>query len=807
MQAIYIYSDTAKQFISIQAGIFPRQIKISSADGKMIPAPEIRRRTAADGLISVTLDASALQTWTPDHPVVYLADIDGQVIKFGYLDFQNEGFRVLVNGAPFYFRGFIRGIAAHEHPNMTGRSKREFYGKNILQAKKYGFNLVRFHSTIPDEEFVAVADELGLFVHMEIGFSYEYDKDGNKTRIFLDADRWHATIRKYRNHPSVAIFCLGNEMHNAGRIPEAHKLYASGRKLVPGKLIMDNSGWGEYDRTSADIYAQHIAYFFPYKRHADMFNQDFCWEKNGSMYAVPLTVQHDGPGAGIKVTRALNPIRPVMAHETMHYIDFPDYPALERKFDRFCKKIGAEYLEQNKISKPRYMTEIPKLITAKGLQNKVPDYIAASREFKKFAIKTYIERLRLAEKICGYEMLQFADCLKYENQNGVVDCFDDDKFMDAGWFRRFNSDTVLLADLREETAQTGANFKTAIYISHFGVAKLLSGSLRLYLHDGDKREEIFAGDKFSVGYGLYKLAGVEIRFKPAVRPVRYRLEAEFAVGATVLKNSWTIWHYPVPQLRRMPVLNVKSRKLKQFLEKSGKDCPVAKSVFFTDMLNDSIWAPLQAGKTVILSYHRDRKGNLYYWPGALDRFKPCIWDRGNNLGGIIYPEWLQKAMGSGRYFGENLYPLIEEGYKINLDHFPIKVNEAVCGVDKPCRDRMNGLVLGIKDLQPDELLRNFCYLFSIKVDKGTLIVSTFNLEQFRQPAVAAYLIALLNNVGAMHDADGMPPAVLKQYLQETTRAGVIQEPVMNHFWELDNKPVEDTLFWEEAGIDLTKIGD
>ena len=27
---------------------------------------------------------------------------------------------------------------------------------------------------------------------------------------------------------------------------------------------------------------------------------------------------------------------------------------------------------------------------------------------------------------------------------------------------------------------------------------------------------------------------------------------------------------------------------------------------------------------------------------------------------------------------------------------------------------------------------------------------------------------------------------------------------MNHFWEIDNKPVEDTLFWEECGVNLAK---
>ena len=49
------------------------------------------------------------------------------------------------------------------------------------------------------------------------------------------------------------------------------------------------------------------------------------------------------------------------------------------------------------------------------------------------------------------------------------------------------------------------------------------------------------------------------------------------------------------------------------------------------------------------------------------------------------------------------------------------------------------------------------------------------------------------------------PAVLKQYLADETAKGERREDVMNHFWEIDNKPVEDTLFWEQTGIDLSKL--
>jgi hypothetical protein len=47
--------------------------------------------------------------------------------------------------------------------------------------------------------------------------------------------------------------------------------------------------------------------------------------------------------------------------------------------------------------------------------------------------------------------------------------------------------------------------------------------------------------------------------------------------------------------------------------------------------------------------------------------------------------------------------------------------------------------------------------------------------------------------------------VLRNWLDEINAAGFTPEDVMNHFWELDNKAVEDTLFWEEAGVDLAQL--
>ena len=281
---------------------------------------------------------------------------------------------------------------------------------------------------------------------MEIGFAYEMDDKANKQHLSMDNKAWEETILRYRNHPSVAIFCIGNEMHNSGHYKEVRALYDLGRRLAPGKLIMDNSGWGEFDRQTADVYSQHIAYFFPFKHHGQMFHSDAPWRMNGSAYDEKLDVETKGTVADAEIHRTIIPAKPTLAHEAVHYIEIPDYEALNKKFDDFCTRVGEDYLNANEIKKPRFMTDLPKLIRQKGLERKMPDYTAASQQFKMAAIKTYLEHCRNSS-LCGFEMLQFSDCFKYENKNGIVDCFDDDKFIPPDWMLTFNGDAALLAEL------------------------------------------------------------------------------------------------------------------------------------------------------------------------------------------------------------------------------------------------------------------------------------------------------------------------------------------------------------------------
>ena len=110
---------------------------------------------------------------------------------------------------------------------------------------------------------------------------------------------------------------------------------------------------------------------------------------------------------------------------------------------------------------------------------------------------------------------------------------------------------------------------------------------------------------------------------------------------------------------------------------------------------------------------------------------------------------------------------------------------------------------GVNDFVPEHTLRNFSYLFAVRAGAGLLIVCTFNLSSVASdPAVGHALCALLRAAPRLETQCAIGSRDLRAYLREATEAGVVNEDVMNRFWELDNKPVEDRLFWEEAGVDL-----
>ena len=157
------------------------------------------KTAAADG--DFAFSADGLEHWSPENPKLYTLKIkcgDAALERsFGVRRLAADGTRLLLNGRKYFLRGACEHCCYPDtvHPNHD----KAHYRRVIKKLKSLGFNHIRFHTYIPEEEYMQAADELGMLMHVECP---------NNTTV----SEWREIVRFCRKHPSVVIYCCGNEL-------------------------------------------------------------------------------------------------------------------------------------------------------------------------------------------------------------------------------------------------------------------------------------------------------------------------------------------------------------------------------------------------------------------------------------------------------------------------------------------------------------------------------------------------------------------------------------------------------------------
>ena len=785
---------------------------VTDADSKVISEGKLAGEK--DEKITFTAPIENCNLWSIENPYLYNLEVkwDDEVEKtdFGMRSFGTDGRDLMLNGEKFCAKGYIRGREAHEHPNFIGFSLTEYYEKNIKAAKKFGFNLIRFHSRIPHEECFEAADRLGMLIHIEIRKYYgKYQKERanmNDDGEIINEQEWREAVTALRNHPSLMVYCMGNEIRNPGTNPFVEHIAGVTKELDPTRLFIDTCAHGEFDRTYVDFDVQHMSYYYPFGQNYDMFDNTYNWLIYGSCKGQQLVDTDDEDEPTFKVTRAVNPKRPVLAHEICHYIAYHDLDSLSGKFDKYAPD-----------QRPWWIDELKKLAELKGYDKFYDQAIEASHRFQFIGWKLGIEAARRSPLLSGFHFLQLADTERYENSNGLLDCFDDSHDIDEKEFMKFNSDTILLSELPRRSYFEQEKVSVPIKISHYAENLPEKADFTFELKDKVSGKVIRSGKLTGIHMvekGLREICTVDILMPETATASELVLVAKLiADGKTLVENDWSCWVFPNrPEELAARKATVKLADINLDMRYPQIENSAAEKLMIANRFDDEVFEQLENGGDVLMLYRvdetRDRKWSCeyekYYLPTVWDRLKGVIWDRGHNCGAIIKDHAAFGEFPNDGFVNLQFHGLVDDCDKINLDDFPVEIDPVMRGIDRPCRDRYDVFTYELSELQPEWTMRNFAYAFEVKVGKGRLFVSAFNFTGLNtdKPETCAMFESLIKYV----DSDNFAPeaemsvAELKAYLEAKGKAPRLRERKMTQYWQLNAEPLESARYWKESEL-------
>ena len=227
---------------------------IQDASGREVARNTAKAVAARDSHaeVSQTLKVASPVLWSDERPYVYKVvsqlDQGGRLVDryetpLGIRTFHfdvNKGF--FLNGKPVK----IRGVCNHHDLGALGSAVNARAIERQLQLlKEMGVNGIRTSHNPPAPELLDLADRMGFIVMDEAFDMWKIAK--TKFDYHLDWDEWHKRdledmVLRDRNHPSVIIWSIGNEvMEQWDKNPTggtiAKELGAIVRKLDPTRPI------------------------------------------------------------------------------------------------------------------------------------------------------------------------------------------------------------------------------------------------------------------------------------------------------------------------------------------------------------------------------------------------------------------------------------------------------------------------------------------------------------------------------------------------------------------------------------------
>ena len=472
---------------------------------------------------TATVKLAPYQTWSPEHPRLYLLEmtlldsqgreIDREGVRFGMRQITTEGTKFYLNGKPVFLRCF--GDDHYYPETLCPPADVGWYLPRLATAREYGMNAVKGCVEVMSEEYLEACDEAGIMVIQEMPFGLSTLR---ANRCTIDArfrdyymSELEGLIRVSRNHPSVVAYSMSSEMSFGAQTPESFDFFnrtglpRRARELAPHALVIDCTGYvNSLDTKKGERNTDFYATVHPKWMKEILDESDMATDEK----------------------------RPMILHEYNWWSNYPN-PADKAKY-------------AHAQLKPYWLDDLLESARKNGQEELIPTYHKNSLWLQTLCRKDGIEYARRNRLVEGYILWLLIDFGHWSE--GILDDFWQPKNVSGEEFLKSNGETVvLLAKEGNRCLPMGESARIPLAVSHYGEADL-DGSTLSWKVGGPCGIKEGTLHMAAVPRGEFTTAG-EAEFNVDTAKEAYKLELEVVLtcgGKQINTNHWSFWAFPAP---------------------------------------------------------------------------------------------------------------------------------------------------------------------------------------------------------------------------------------------------------------------
>lgn len=482
------------------------------SDGREVTSTQPVKITSAFTPLTCRLDLPAgTPQWDEFSPVTHQLRaewwrdgicLDRRETTFGLRWIDRVGRHILLNGR----RIFLRGTLDCALFPKTGHPPMDQDGWRIVfdAVKAHGLNHVRFHSWCPPRAAFQVADDMGIYLHVETPVWCVLGADpGLDALVRQEAERIIAT---YGNHPSFVMLTVGNEVAGPGLHAWLERFLDHWCQKDPRRIYSGGSGWPTLQRAD---------YLSKPEPRSHRWGEGLASRLN----ARALETMTDWSDWVRKQPQ------PLLGHEIGQWCAYPDLDA-GPLYDGPLANHAFDLVDQD--------------LNAKGQRARAREKLMCSGILQTALYKEDIEASLRTPDYGGFQLLGLQD---FSGQGtalvGVVDAFWQDKpYDDRDAFARFCGPVVPLIRAEGFVFTQGEIFSARAELSCFSADDLPAGNATWQLRDASgatcaegqlPHGALATGDLHDLGQITIDTSGLA--------QGQYRLHLSAGGG----ENSWDLW--------------------------------------------------------------------------------------------------------------------------------------------------------------------------------------------------------------------------------------------------------------------------